>query len=113
MATYEFERAHFRIQYPEPARPVFVPGDAADAFPVVDCSEQGLRYRPRGRGVPPLGARARGTVRFHDGVEIPVSGTVVRVQNREVAVHLTDSSIPWNVLLREQLFLRRKFPLCA
>lgn len=113
MPTYPFERAHYRIQYPEAARPVFVPGHLTDGFPVVDCSEQGLRYQPRDRHLPPIGMQARGTIRFRSGFEVPVSGTVVRVQNREVALHLTDAAIPWHVLLKEQLYLRKEYPLCA
>lgn len=110
MQTYPFERAHYRIQYPEAARPVFIPGHLADGYPVVDCSEQGLRYQRGDPHVPPVGAEARGTIRFRSGDEVPVSGKVVRIQDQEVALHLTASAIPWRVLLKEQLILRKEYP---
>jgi hypothetical protein len=111
MQIYKFQRAHYRIQYPEAARPVFVPGHLPHGFPVIDCSEQGLRYHPGGPHLPPIGTEAHGTIRFRSGEEVEVSGTVVRIQDQEVALHLSSGSIPWRVLLREQLLLRKEFPL--
>ena len=113
MDIFRFQRAYYRIQYPESARPVFVPEGITGSSPVVDCCEQGVRYQHRDRAYPEIGEPVRGVIRFQTGSEVPVAGTVVRIQNREVAIHLTESPIPWGVLLREQLFLRRKYPLCA
>lgn len=113
MEIFRFQRAHYRIQYPEAVRPAFILEGESSASPVVDCCEQGLRYQPRGCAAPPTGAPARGVIRFRTGDEVPVSGTVVRIQDREVAIHLTEAAIPWRVMLKEQLFLRRTHPLCA
>lgn len=109
--SYEFERAHYRIQYPESARPVFVPGHLPRGYPVIDCSEKGIRYQPEDPHLPRIGTEARGTVRFRSGEEVAVSGTVVRIQDGDVALHLTAAAIPWRVLLRELFFLRREYPL--
>lgn len=105
------QRAHYRIRYPTTARPLFVPGSAVEAVPVVDCSERGFRFRAVGSGaLPEIGEPASGEIRFHSGTTAQVSGVVVRVQDAEVAVHLTREAIPFGVVLQEQLFLRKRYP---
>ena len=113
MSIYKFQRAHYLIQYPEPARPVFIAEDAGTEVSVVDCCETGIRYRPIEYPLPEIGTPAKGIVRFKTGYEVSVAGTVVRIQDREVALHLTDAAIPWRVMLEEQLFLRKRYSLCA
>lgn len=109
---YPHDRAHYRISYPAAARPHFLPQYAPTTLPVVDCSETGFRFRAdAGAGaLPAPGEQALGRIRFRSGAEVQVVGRVVRVQEDEVAVHLDESTIPFRVVLQEQVFLRQRFP---
>jgi hypothetical protein len=49
-------------------------------------------------------------IRFRSGRSAEVAGVVVRVQDREVAVHLTDARIPFGIVVHEQLHLRQRYP---
>jgi hypothetical protein len=112
MATWNHNRAHFRIEYPPRLRPTFVPERDAVVHPVVDCSERGFRFDAQTMKAvfSRKGTAIRGELRFPTGVSAPVAGVVVRVQSGEVAVHLTEISIPFRVILGEQVFLRQRFP---
>ena len=57
-----------------------------------------------------IGSTAHGEIRFRSGQTTRVAGVVVRIQESEVAVHLTIESIPFGIVVQEQLFLRRRFP---
>lgn len=107
----ENTRAHYRLRYPAPERPVFVAGDHGP-HDVVDCSERGFRFVPPqpGAPLPEIGALALGEIRFRSGQVVPVAGVVVRVQDREVAVRLDHTEIPFGVVMHEQLRVRRRYP---
>jgi hypothetical protein len=108
---YPHERAHYRLRYPDRERPVFVAGER-DAHDVVDCSEAGFRFRapPHATTLPEVGAPARGVIRFRSGRVAEVAGVVVRIQEREVAVHLTQTAIPYRLVVQEQMRLRQRYP---
>lgn len=105
MSPYEHEREHYRVVYPVAARPRFLSeGWARD---VVDLCESGLRYRLAEGEHRALGDTIAGVVHLRRGGEVRVSGAVVRIADREVAVHLNDG-IPLRVVLEEQRYLRER-----
>jgi len=98
------ERAFPRVQYPSHRRPYLL--IANDICEVVDCSERGLRYGsssdPR-----PVGSLVNGRICFRNGVEVPVRGRVVRIQDSEVALALEPGhGIPAEVIAAEEEALR-------
>ncbi|MBW3630532.1 MAG: hypothetical protein KY464_14710 [Gemmatimonadetes bacterium] len=105
-------RAHYRVRFPDPERPVFIAGDRG-THDVVDCSENGFRFRPASHvdALPEVGTPARGRIRFRSGRVAEVAGVVVRIQDQEVAVHLDQAGIPFFTVIHEQLLLRKKYPL--
>jgi PilZ domain len=103
MSEFQFEREHYRIMYPTAARPRFV-GDGLERD-VIDLCEQGLRYRAGDGEHREPGDEVEGLVRLRRGEEIRVFGTVVRVIDREIAMHLS-VGVPLRVVLEEQRFLR-------
>lgn len=100
------QRAFYRIPFPVWERPRLVIG--SQICEVIDCSEQGVRYRPSAALRPVVGAALAGTLRFPSGIAVPVAGTVVRAADAEVAIHLSGEGIPFSIILREQLQLRRR-----
>lgn len=100
------QRAFYRIPFPVWERPRLVIG--SQICEVADCSEQGVRYRPSSVSHPQLGAAVSGTLRFPSGTAVPVAGIVVRAGETEVALHLRGEGIPFSIILREQLQLRRR-----
>lgn len=105
MTEYEFERGHYRIEYPAAARPRFlVEGQDRE---VVDLCEQGLRYRGGDDEQRQIGDKVEGIVRFRRGEETRVLGTVVRMIDREVALRLS-VGVPLRVVLEEQRYIRER-----
>lgn len=96
-------REYYRVAYPTQARPrLMVQGHT---FDVVDISERGIRFKLLDSVPPPgVGNEVRGTVRFRRGDTVDVRGTVLRLDGREVAMHL-DDGIPLRVVMEEQRFL--------
>lgn len=107
---HPFERRTFRIQYPERARPRLTVG--ADVLEVVDCCEEGLRFRATHLPLPEPGTVIAGTLAFQsDRQVVEVRGRVVRCQSGEVALHLERPGVPRSILFAEQRFLSRRYPL--
>jgi hypothetical protein len=103
------KRAFFRIRYPLSERPRLRVENCA--YDVIDCSLKGLRYVvPRGP-LPPLGAEIKGRVYFRRGAEVNVKGVVLRVQDKEVALDLSTTNIPFSILLDEQRYLHTRYPM--
>ena len=107
--AYPIDRAHYRILYPLNERPSLRTGD--DAYEVIDCSEGGLRYALGDGPSPEVGTELRGTISFRTGDDCEVSGNVVRVQAGGVAVRLIGAGIPLAIILEEQRYLRRNYPM--
>lgn len=93
-------RAVYRVVYPVLDRPTISVG--ADSFSVIDCSELGLRYQVPELHRPEVGSTVVGTVHFLRGVEIPVSGEVVRVQEGTVALWFRTEAIPYAEMVVER-----------
>lgn len=107
--TWTFDRSAYRIPYPPTARALLVMG--RDERPLVDISERGFRYVAAPGPLPEPGGVVEGTVRLlSDRTPIEVTGKVVRIFDREIAVELESPGIPARLLFGEQRFLARRFP---
>ena len=98
-------RQFYRIPYPAEERPRLVVGSAIHE--VLNCSEKGLMFRPSKGEAFQEGDAVIGRMRLASREEIPVAGTVVRVEDGRVSVHLDASHIPFALIIKEQLHLRR------
>jgi PilZ domain-containing protein len=100
----QFEREHYRIQYPTAARPsIVIDGQAHE---VIDLSERGVRFRA-GDTTITVGDELSGRLRFRQGEPIDVKGTVLRIVAREIAVRL-EVGVPLKVIIEEQRYLRER-----
>lgn len=104
------ERREFhRIRYPIPERPsLFLEGSKAHT--ILDVSGRGLRYEVREAFIPRLYDPIKGVLQFRRGAPIPIEGTVVRADDREIALYL-HAELPFNILLAEQRYLRKHYPM--
>jgi hypothetical protein len=105
------ERAEYRIVYPFAARAQLRVGGTRIA--VIDCSEKGLRLELASSVVALADAEGRlsGRLRLAQGVEIDVTGRVLRTEDASFAILLEESSrIPLPVIYEEQRHLRARFP---
>ncbi len=106
MSPFQYEREHYRIQYPTAAPPRFTAGELQRE--VIDLCEQGLRYRAAEGETPAVNDEMTGVVRLRRGTEVPVAGIVVRIVGREIALRLT-VGVPLPIVLDEQRYLRERF----
>jgi hypothetical protein len=97
-------RKHYRIIYPLTERPSF--GFDSTISEVIELSERGLRFRAD-EHKPPLHSRVAGRVALRHGLELEVSGIVVRKTENSIALHLDLQPIPFMAVMREQLYLRK------
>jgi hypothetical protein len=104
----EQKREHFRVSYPRKCRPSLALG--GKEYGVIDVSERGIRFG----GVDPatfvVGQPVSFTLRFVDGDTQELSGKIVRVRGRAVAIRLTDA-IPLKKIRSEEMFVIKNFPL--
>lgn len=96
-------REYYRIMYPLAARPIFASGVVERE--VLDISEQGLRFRAADGETWEPGTAVAGVVRFQRRDEVRVTGEVVRIEGREIAVRL-GVGIPLKIIIDEQRYLR-------
>lgn len=105
-------RGYYRINFPSEARPRLLldaPGGVHTVAEVVEVSERGLRFEVPTEWLLPVGATISGTVVFARGAEARIAGSVVRMQEHEVAILLNRQAIPLGVILAEQRWLRANF----
>lgn len=113
MARTDERRWHYRIRYPDRVVPQLVVG-AAGGTPcrVVDISEGGLRFLlGAGEKPPEADAEFGATLRLHEGREVALRCTVLRVDGRTVSCRLAPPGVPLNVMFAEQRWLLRRYPL--
>jgi hypothetical protein len=92
-------RAHERVVYPEGQRPTLAVGGGA--YEILDCSERGLLVARSGAAVLEASIDFQGRVRFPTGIDVPVEGVVLRVQDDAIAIQFTGLWIPRDVILAE------------
>jgi len=96
------DREHYRVAYPTALRPKLLVHGVS--FDVVDISERGIRFRLGSAQAPQPGFELEGVLRFRRGETITVRGSVLRVDQGEVAARL-EEGIPLRVVMEEQRFL--------
>lgn len=105
-------RGFYRVQYPLPARPRLLldsPGAVHAVCEVIECSERGLRFQTPTQWMLPVGSTVSGTMSFARGPSVRVAGSVVRMQQDEVAILLNRQAIPLATVLDEQRWLRANY----
>lgn len=100
-------RALFRVEFPFGQRPVMT--WEGIAYEVLDISERGLRVSVEGRKLFTAGASVRVSVRFEDGKET-VAGTVLRGNEREAVLQLTECFSLERVRREERRLIRSFLP---
>jgi hypothetical protein len=96
-------RQYFRVSYPDKFCPVVI--ILGHAFTVIDISEKGLRFtNPLKLHIPEDLFIAN--VQLHGGVEVAVTGRVVRKNRNQIALVLV-RGIPYQKIIAEQAFLRK------
>ncbi|MGB1906986.1 MAG: PilZ domain-containing protein [Spongiibacter sp.] len=109
MNKQDQKRRYFRVPYPEAAKPPFE-HDTGKTYKVVDISERGMKIDTAGDAELDIGMHVTGTVIFHDNTSVRVAGSVLRIDRDGAAIELANSLNVGN-LLREQTFIRKKFPM--
>lgn len=99
-------RSHFRLRYPPGAGPTLTTDGGARE--VAELSERGLRYSDGGVTAT-LSAKVIGTLRFPDGAELVIEGTVVRAVGGWIALRLT-RGVHLGRMLTEQKRILRDYP---
>jgi hypothetical protein len=100
--AWAHDREHYRVAYPTALRPKLLVHGVS--FDVVDISERGIRFRLGSAQAPEPGFELQGVLRFRRGETIAIHGSVLRVDNGEVAARL-EEGIPLRVVMEEQRFL--------
>jgi hypothetical protein len=96
-------RVVYPVMYPIALLPYVLLEGASVSTPVLDLSEEGLRYRlPIGAPPPEAGIVIAGELRAHDAPPHPIHGQVVRTADGAVAIRLDAPGLPFSLLLREQ-----------
>ena len=99
-------RSHFRIRFPQAARPLLRVG--ADEYSILNLSESGASIVASGaargwRSVVPV------RVVFRDGVECQTTASVLRSEGGEMIVQF-EKWIPLPVVIAEQRRLLQRYP---
>jgi hypothetical protein len=107
VTTSNNDRAVYRAVYPMTYPIALVPyvrlDGASVSTPVLDLSEEGLRYKLLPDEVlPETGAPIVGELRMHDEEPHPFRGHGVRAADGAVAIKLEAPGVPFSVLLKEQ-----------
>ena len=100
-------REFFRLRYPKNERPVA--NILGQNFRICEISERGTRMlftnsHPVSRGV-----TIKGTICFHDGVEVEIEGHILRLDNDELVAKLSKGP-DLKRMTTEQIYLRKKYP---
>jgi len=99
-------RAYFRVVYPVSARPRLT--IEMQIYEVLDISEKGVRFHI-GNKIFPFDEIIKAMVTFHDKENLVLEGKVIRKEEDEVALLLTEA-IPYRRIVKEQQFLIKNYP---
>lgn len=100
-------RSHFRITYEKEHAPKLAYSGCQ--FPVLDVSEEGIRFRAEGVKGMKIDDDVIGTLTFEDGEVFIVRGPIVRIQKSDISVKLKKAAIPLRKIMSEQRRLIQKF----
>jgi hypothetical protein len=102
------QRTHFRLEYPASERPHLVVDKTR--HPVLDISENGLKFLCTGTFKPRAGASIRGVIKFKNGGECAVEGKVLRYAGDGGCVVLLVQGIPLSRMMEEHRLILQKYP---
>lgn len=101
-------RAHFRLQYPVPERPIMeVDGRQHQ---VVEIAEGGIRIVVNRDESMQVGNPFAGEISFHDKVSERVQGEVLRL-DAELAVIKLSLGLSLHRVVVEQAYIQKKYPM--
>lgn len=102
-------RDSYRVEYPIEERPRLVL-EGGKSCAVRNVSEYGLCYRITEPFNGEIGDPIAGMLYLHEGERVKIEGNVVRIDEREVALHL-EKKVSFAILIAEQRYLRKKYLL--
>ena len=102
------KRQHYRIVYPNPARPLLVNGK--DIYNVIDLSEGGVCFEvpKKAKFEKKVGDEFRGSITFHDKITVIIQAKVLRSNGDRVVLVLAPP-LPLTRIMLEQRYLIRQF----
>ncbi|MBQ49854.1 MAG: hypothetical protein CMP10_20905 [Zetaproteobacteria bacterium] len=100
------DRNHFRIEYPREVAPVVI--FKTLAYPIFNLSECGVLLDGKKKLKVKPGQKVKGTVVFSDGEKASIEGSIVRIADYKIALHLT-TGISFQKIMSEQRFLLNKY----
>lgn len=100
LSNHKDQREFYRLEFPPPERPRLLVG--RQCYEVIDCSARGVRLRVAEQPLPSLGEVVEGHLRFRRQGQLFVRGSVIRIQNGEIALHLADRDIPIALIRGEE-----------
>ena len=100
-------RSHYRIQYDKERAPKLA--FSGHHFPVIDVSEEGIRFLAEGVKGFKEGDDVVGTLTFEDNESFIIRGPVIRVQKEHISIKLSRAAIPLRKIMAEQRRLLQKF----
>jgi len=103
----ENRRDHYRIRYPISCRPVL--RIAGKNFEIIDISESGIKFHCENIEDYRANQELQGTVVFNDGKPLILKGNILRVYKKTAIVWLS-VNIPFSRIVREQRFLKTRYP---
>lgn len=102
------QRENFRIEYPAPERPLL--RIAGVEHQVLDLSEKGVKFQITEAFKPAVKVQVMGEIKFKDGKTCRVTGTVLRVDEKNgFAVLALTLGIPLPKMMEEQRYLIQKY----
>ncbi len=103
----EQRREFFRLCYPKRAMPDI--RLAGYRFHVSEVSEKGLRVLVEGGASFSRGVSITGTLNLHEGRQVWVKGSVLRVEGKEVVLKLSEGPT-FKDMVEEQRYMRQNYP---
>lgn len=105
MNSNKERRENYRIIYSEEYHPKLL--IRKEEYEILDLSETGLRFQIKDSVKLP-GDLFHAHVKLHDESTIEVLGRIIRITGEHAAMFLVVKKIPYQFILSEQAYLRRK-----
>lgn len=107
-ATAE-RRESYRLHFPYAERPRLLIGSRE--YEVVDCSTHGVRYIITPLPTLAPGDWIQGSLKFRRQPQMSIRGSIVRIQDGEIALYMPDSEIPFSTLWSQERYLLTHYPM--
>ena len=109
-ADFVQKRQYYRLKYPKRARPTVKIDD--QLFHVCEISEQGIRISMPRVTTLYCGLSMSGTVQLRSNNTVKIAGQVLRFQQDEVVVQLSNGPA-FKHMVEEQRYIRQRYPSLA